>query len=72
MTAAIDKILRGGDYELAARVVTWSLTQYPASEALAKRKEDTFLKLKEKYQAFNPFKFVIYSEVIRNDTPQLG
>jgi len=58
LVAAIDKMLKSGDYELAARVVTWSLTQYPASEALTKRKEDTFLKLKEKYQAFNPFKFI--------------
>ncbi len=71
LAAAVDKILKSGDYELAARLVTWSLTQYPASETLAKQKENAFVRLKEKYQAFNPFKFIIYSEVIKDETPQL-
>jgi hypothetical protein len=30
-----------------------------------------FLKLKEKYQGINPFKFIIYSERIGHETPQL-
>jgi hypothetical protein len=31
----------------------------------------TYLKLMEKYQEFNPFKFIIYSGQIRAKLPQL-
>lgn len=68
---SIEKMLESGDHELAARTSTWALTQYPSDKRLQALKETAFLKLKEKYQEFNPFKFIIYSESIRNQTPQL-
>ena len=71
LAKAIEKMVNNGDHELAARTVTGALTQYPDSKELAGLKEKTFMKLKEKYQEFNPFKFIIYSELIRNETPQL-
>lgn len=67
----IEKMIENGDYELAARTVTWALTQYPSGEILGNLKEKAFLKLKEKYQAFNPFKFIIYSELIGNENSQV-
>ncbi len=67
----IEKILESGDHELAARTTTWALTQYPSDEKLQALKKTAFLKLKEKYQEFNPFKFIIYSQSIHHETPQL-
>ncbi|MCI0564232.1 MAG: hypothetical protein MN733_37635, partial [Nitrososphaera sp.] len=67
----IEKMIDNGDHELAAQTVTWALTQYPSSETLGNLKEKAFLKLKEKYQAFNPFKFIIYSELIGNEISQV-
>jgi hypothetical protein len=71
LAKAIEKMVNNGDHELAARMVTGALKQYPDSKELARLKAKTFLRLKEKYQEFNPFKFIIYSELIRNETPQL-
>jgi glyoxylase-like metal-dependent hydrolase (beta-lactamase superfamily II) len=68
--SAIEKMMQSGDYELALKTSTWALTQYDSSEIKALR-EQTFLKLKEKYQFANPFKFFIYSELAGNETPQL-
>jgi glyoxylase-like metal-dependent hydrolase (beta-lactamase superfamily II) len=68
---AIEKMLANGDHELAARITTWALTQYPSDHEFQALKEHVFLKLKEKNQDFNPFKFIIYSESIHHETPQL-
>ena len=69
---AIKSMVKSGDHELAGWLSIISLAQFPESEKLKKEKVSSFLKLKEKYQEFNPFKFVIYSEVIDNETPQLA
>ncbi len=71
LTGAIEKMLSSGDHELGARTTTWALTQYPSSEKLQALKRIAFLKLKEKFQELNPFKFIIYSQSIRHETPQL-
>jgi glyoxylase-like metal-dependent hydrolase (beta-lactamase superfamily II) len=71
LARAIEKMLSSGDHELGARTTTWALTQYPSNKKLQELKEIAFLKLKEKYQEFNPFKFIIYSQSIHNETPQL-
>ncbi len=68
---AVEKMIRSGDYELAARTLSWSQTQYPESLKLKKLKRQAYLKLKEKYSTFNPFKFIIYSGMIQDDTPQI-
>jgi len=68
---AAESMVDNGDHELAARTVQWAMTQFPASERLAEVKKKAFLKLIEKYQGFNPFKFIIYSEMIGHVTPQL-
>ena len=70
MISSIEKMVQSGDYELALKASTWALTQYNSSEIKALRKQ-TFLKLKEKNQFANPFKFIIYSEMAGDETPQL-
>jgi hypothetical protein len=67
----IEKMLESGDHELAARTTAWALARYPSDRKLQALEENAFLKLMEKYQEFNPFKFIIYSESIRRETSQL-
>jgi hypothetical protein len=64
-------MLAKGDHELALRTASWALTRYPASETLKTLQKQAGLKLKEKYQEFSPFKFIVYSSVIHHETPQL-
>ena len=71
IAVAIERMIQGGDHELAGQVVDWALTQYPNSAKLTRMKEQAFLKLKEKWQLIIPFKFVMYSEHIDNPTPQI-
>ncbi len=71
LASAIEKMLLSGDHELGARTTTWALTQYPSNKKFQELKELAFLKLKEKYQEFNPFKFIVYSQSIHHETPQL-
>lgn len=68
---AVKQMLSSGDYELAARALNWSLTQFPGSPVLTLLKHKVFLKLKEKNQEFDPFRFIIYSEQIGHETRQL-
>ena len=68
---AVEQMLSSGDYELAARALNWSMTQFPASSALGALKHKVFLKLKEKNQEYDPFRFIIYSEQIGHETQQL-
>jgi len=70
MISAIEKMMQSGDYVLVLKTSTWALTQYDSSEIKELRKL-AFLKLKEKYQFINPFKFIIYSEMAGDETPQL-
>lgn len=71
LVSATEHMLESGDHALAASTTRWALTQYPSSAKLKELKTIAFLKHKEKYQEFNPFKFIIYSEFIQHGTPQL-
>jgi hypothetical protein len=71
LAGAIEKMLDSGDHELALRTATWALAQNPSSEALKTLHRRAGLKLKEKHQELSPFKFVVYSDVIRHETPML-
>jgi Zn-dependent hydrolases, including glyoxylases len=68
---AAQKMIENGDYELAIRTLSWALSHSPDNAGLIQLKKTAALKLKEKYQEFNPFKFILYSELIGNETPQL-
>jgi hypothetical protein len=71
LAAGIARMIDNGDHELAGQTVEWALTQYPDSTKLKEVRERAFLKLKEKWQQLNVFKFVMYSEHINNPTRQL-
>jgi glyoxylase-like metal-dependent hydrolase (beta-lactamase superfamily II) len=71
LSVAIERMILGGDHELAGQVADWAISQYPNSGRLRQVKQEAFLKLKEKWQLIIPFKFVMYSEHIDNPTPQI-
>ena len=60
-----------GEYQLAERTSQWALTQWPDSETIATRRRDASLRLRIKYQAYNPFKFILYSEQANAPVPPL-
>jgi glyoxylase-like metal-dependent hydrolase (beta-lactamase superfamily II) len=71
LVKAIKRMIADGKYELAATVLDWTSGRLVASKSLDEVKRLTYLKLMEKYQEFNPFKFIIYSTQIGNQTPQM-
>jgi hypothetical protein len=60
-----------GKYELAATALHWAKDRFAESESLDDVERLTYLKLMEKYQEFDPFKFIIYSGRIGAQTPQM-
>ena len=61
MIDAAKRMIADGNYELAAEALDWTRDRFPTSRQLRDQERLTYEKLTEKYQAFNPFKFIIYS-----------
>lgn len=70
--AATEHMMADGRHELAASTLRWAQASLPASERLTVAKRVVYLKLMEKYQEFNPFKFILYAGQIDQSTPQMG
>jgi alkyl sulfatase BDS1-like metallo-beta-lactamase superfamily hydrolase len=71
IVAAVNRMAADGKYELAASLVESSIGRFPRSEALAKAKRLVYMKLIEKNQNTDPFKFIIYSGKIGEHTPAM-
>lgn len=71
LAAALQKMIADGKHELAADTYESTKARFPAGGALEKSGRAAYLKLMEKYQEFNPFKFIIYSGRIEHVTPQV-
>lgn len=71
LVAVAERMIQDGKYELAAAMLQWTRDRFPASSSLDEVERLTYLKLMEKYQEFNPFKFIIYSGKINFQTPQM-
>lgn len=67
----VQRMMDNGEFTLASKVATWGLTRFPESQSLNDHYRFALLKLKEKYQFTNPIKFIIYSEMLDDETPQL-
>jgi hypothetical protein len=50
-----------GKHELAAELLRWTRPRFPASARMEAVRRLVHLKLMEKYQEFNPFKFILYA-----------
>ncbi len=69
--SALQKMIDRGEYELAAKLLMWIETQYPGNREFMELKKKVYILLKEKSMELHPLKFVIYSETIGDETPQL-
>jgi hypothetical protein len=60
-----------GKHELAAELLRWAQPRFPHSRALSAARMLAYSKLMEKYQEFNPFKFILYGGQIDEPTVQV-
>ena len=72
LVKATERMIADGKYELAATVLEWTKGRFAGSTSLADVERLTYLKLMEKYQEFDPFKFIIYAGRIGNQTSQMA
>ena len=70
--SAADRLAADGRYALAAELIEAAEPKYPNSEALKRTKRFVYLKLMEKNQNTDPFKFIIYSTKAGEQTPQIN
>jgi hypothetical protein len=72
LTKAVDRLAADGKYELAASLLDSSRSRFEHSRAMAEAERRVYLKLMEKYQNLDPFKFILYSAKIGEQTPQMA
>lgn len=72
IAAAAEHMVADGKHELAASVLAWAQARFPNSARLAEVRRLAYLKLMEKYQEFNPFKFILYSAQSGQSVPQIS
>ena len=69
---AADHLAADGRYAMAAELIETAAPKFPASEALKRARRFAYLKLMEKNQNTDPFKFIIYSAKAGQETPQIN
>jgi glyoxylase-like metal-dependent hydrolase (beta-lactamase superfamily II) len=69
---AADRLAADGKYEMAAELIEYAESRFPGSDSLKRAKRFVYLKLMEKSQNTDPFKFIIYSGKIGEQTPQIN
>jgi len=68
---AVERLNADGKYELAALLLESSATRFEHSTPVAKALRLIYLKLIEKHQNLDPFKFIIYSGKAGEQVPQM-
>jgi glyoxylase-like metal-dependent hydrolase (beta-lactamase superfamily II) len=68
---AVERLVADGKYELAAALLESCGSRFEGSSSVAKAKRLVYLKLMEEHQNTDPFKFIIYSGKIGEQTPQM-
>ena len=71
LSKAVERMAVDGKYELAASVLDAGTARFPNSKALEDVRRLVYLKLMEKNQNTDPFKFIIYSGKIGEQTPPM-
>ena len=69
---AVERLAADGKYELAASLLESSGDGFDHSSAVANAKRLVYLKLMERNQNTDPFKFILYSGKIGEQTPQMA
>jgi len=72
LVKTVERLTADGKYELAASLLESSGDRFERSASVANAKRLVYLKLMEKHQNTDPFKFIIYSGKIREQTPQMA
>jgi hypothetical protein len=72
LVKTVKRLAADGKYELAASLLESSGKRFEGSSSVANAKRLVYLKLMEKHQNTDPFKFIIYSSRISEQTPQIA
>src|SRR5499427_6145622 len=72
LVKAVERLTADGKYELAASLLESSGDRFARSASVTNAKRLVYLKLMEKHQNMDPFKFIIYSAKIGEQTPQMA
>ena len=72
LVKTVERLVADGKYELAASLLESAGNRFERSTSVANAKRLVYLKLMEKHQNTDPFKFIIYSGKIREQTPQMN
>src|SRR6266404_2322721 len=71
LVTAAEKMAADGKYELAASLLEASAARFGRTETIANAEQLVYLKLMEKYQNTDPFKYILYSAKIGEQTPAM-
>jgi glyoxylase-like metal-dependent hydrolase (beta-lactamase superfamily II) len=69
---AADRLDADGKYAMAANLLESAQAKFPGSDSVKRARRFAYLKLMEKNQNTDPFKFIIYSGKIGEQTPQIN
>ncbi len=72
LVRAVEKMAADGKYELAASLLESSSARFGHTESITKAERLVYLKLMEKYQNTDPFKYILYSAKIGEQTPAMA
>jgi glyoxylase-like metal-dependent hydrolase (beta-lactamase superfamily II) len=72
LVKAAYRLSTDGKYAMAAELLETAEPKFPNSDALKQAKRVAYLKLMEKNQNTDPFKFIIYSAKAGEQTPQIN
>ena len=72
LSNALDRLAADGKYELAASLLESSGARFEHSDSVARAKRLVYLKLMEKNQNTDPFKFILYSAKAGEQVPQMS
>jgi alkyl sulfatase BDS1-like metallo-beta-lactamase superfamily hydrolase len=71
LVKTVERMADDGKFELAASLLESTAGRFDRSESVANAKRLVYLKLMEKHQNTDPFKFILYSAKIGEQTPQM-
>jgi len=72
LVKAAERLSTDGKYAMAAELLETAEPKFPNSEPLKRAKRFAYMKLMEKNQNTDPFKFIIYSAKAGEQTPQIN
>jgi glyoxylase-like metal-dependent hydrolase (beta-lactamase superfamily II) len=72
LVRAAEKMAADGKFELAASLLESSNARFGHTKSIAKAERLVYLKLMEKYQNTDPFKYILYSAKIGEQTPAMA